>query len=246
MAATVSADAIPSATAQALSTGAIVGSVAGGLAGLAIFGLLIAFILRRWRKRSRDDDFDASEFRRSAFVVDSSNPPTMAERGHNVAPSISGGPGMAGHGAYNSSPLVNTVTQADTTRAGPTGLHERPQYTFGQDFRQTGNNRQDQVVDDDAMDAAHGGAYSSEPQQQAPYNHEAYGSYAPYENTTAARYQDATREYQGQQGYEEAAQYYQQQHHGYNDYVVDPAHAPNTKSHGKARSMQDDDVYGGI
>lgn len=45
MAATVSADAIQSTTAQALSTGAIVGSVAGGLAGLAIFGLLIAFIL---------------------------------------------------------------------------------------------------------------------------------------------------------------------------------------------------------
>lgn len=157
---------------------------------------------------------------------------------------------MAGHGAYNSPAMVNTAAQADTayaaTRAGPNGLQERPQYTYGQDFRQNGNNRRDQAIDDDAMEAAHGGAYSSEPQQQGSYNHEAYGSYAAYENTTAAGYQDATREYQGQQGYDDPTQYYQQQHHEYNDYVVDPVHAPASKSHGKARSVQDDDVYGGI
>lgn len=42
---TISASAVPTAKTSGLGTGAIVGSVAGGLLGIAVLGMIIAFIL---------------------------------------------------------------------------------------------------------------------------------------------------------------------------------------------------------
>jgi len=47
------------------------------------------------------------------------------------------------------------------------------------------------------------GPYSSQPQVQAPYNPEAYGQYTPYH--PGADYQEATRGFQGQRGFEAPA-----------------------------------------
>ncbi len=46
------------------------------------------------------------------------------------------------------------------------------------------------------------GAYSSQPQPQAQYNPEAYGSYVPYNGGGGAGYQEAVRGYQGQRAFE--------------------------------------------
>lgn len=175
---------------------------------------------------------------------------------------------MAGHGAYHG--------DADMFAADPAGaaagygatsaggmLHERPRYTYGQDRGQ---------ADDNFSEVAHG-AYSSQPQAQVAYNPEAYGSYAVYDADTSAAggYQEATREYQGQSQLGHAQGGYDNQYGQYDNYVVadpgpashagpapivrstsganptsrDPAPA-NTSRAQNARSIVDDDVYGGI
>jgi len=138
-----------------------VGSVAGAIAGIVILAMFIAFLLRRWRRRQRDLDsnFNSPDFvspdadytsptnRASTFDP---SPPNMAQlHGHGPSPSISSGPGMAGHGAYSYG-----------AAAGPTQVY--------------GN----QYDHEEGSDLAVGGPYSSQPQPQAPYNSEAYGSYA--------------------------------------------------------------------
>ncbi|TFK39696.1 hypothetical protein BDQ12DRAFT_664932 [Crucibulum laeve] len=275
--ATITADALPSTEATGgVSTGTIVGGVAGGIAGVAVLCLIVAFILRRMRKRSRnlDDDYNPSDFRRSAFVADnnagSPTLPDMTQRGHTVAPSISGGPGMAGHGAYQGqhgdvnygAAAVGAGVGVGAAVAAGTVLQERPRYTYGQDYTMNNASNTAPALDDDGSEIAHG-AYSSQPQMQAAYNPEAYGSYAAYEG--GAGYQEATREYQGQQGqqqqyyddHQEYQHYYdqQQQHQQYNDYVVPgtpavtaPAGgAPSSNRAANTRSIvADDDAYGGI
>lgn len=51
-------------------------------------------------------------------------------------------------------------------------------------------------------DESFSGAYSSQPQPQAPYNPEAYGAYVPYNGGGGAGYQEAVRGYQGQRAFE--------------------------------------------
>ena len=153
-----------------------------------------------------DDDF-GTDFRKSAFVQDGTRPSSMAEvaRGHTVAPSI-GSPGMAGQGAFSygatnsstsaySDPAASTTAVAAAAASASHALQERPKYVYGQ---ADASEQQQHSGDDDLSEHAHG-AYSSEPQVQQSYNAESYGSYAAYDGN--AGYQDATREYQGQEGY---------------------------------------------
>ncbi|KAG1771104.1 hypothetical protein EV702DRAFT_1138014 [Suillus placidus] len=88
--------ATPSSTASSsgsVNTAAVVGGIAGCLAGLAILGFLIMWCIRRKRK-SDEDDWSASAFKRqSAVLVDdpepslNPRPPTMIER-HNASPAL--------------------------------------------------------------------------------------------------------------------------------------------------------------
>lgn len=80
-------------------------------------------------------------------------------------------------------------------------IQERSTYAYGQGA----------TPEDDQSDTVNG-VYSAQPQVQTPYNAEAYGSYAAYEDAGAAQgdYQDAQRAYQGQQGYDQTQQGYDQ------------------------------------
>ncbi|CAA7265158.1 unnamed protein product [Cyclocybe aegerita] len=190
---TVSASAVPEAT-SGVSTGSIVGGVVGAIAGIALFGFLIMFFLRKWRRQRRyaaRHESDFGTFRRSAFVSDKSgaNTPDMAEHpGHNVAPSISSavGTNMAGYGATGmttATPPSQALAAANNNTSATSPLQERPKYVYGQDPTPatSGNNA---AIEDDLSDHAHG-VYSTQPQVQAAYNPEAYGSYAKYEDGTA-------------------------------------------------------------
>jgi len=118
--------------------------------------------------------------------------------GHNAAPSISGA-GVAGQGVYNYGAAAAAGAGGAAGAAAASTIQERPKYVYGQpDDRQA-------ALDDDASDQAHG-VYSSQPHVQTSYNAETYGSYAAYD---ATGYQNATREYQGQQGYTDGAAAYQ-------------------------------------
>ncbi|KAG2011973.1 hypothetical protein CC2G_012030 [Coprinopsis cinerea AmutBmut pab1-1] len=214
-----------------ISTGAVVGGIAGALVGLALLGGIVSFLLRKWRNRRRDDDEDfGTDFRRSAFVQDS-RPESMTQTG-GFASSIAGA-GVAGQGAYGQYSDKEQVAYdisgndvvpvAQTTGYGATdhsahhggGLQERPKYVYGQADPHSQH-------DDDVSEHAHG-VYSSQPQMQTAYNPEAYGSYAAYDNT--AGYQQPTREYQGQQGYTDNTGYgaqgygYDQTAYGNNNYA---------------------------
>ncbi|KAI6006659.1 hypothetical protein F5J12DRAFT_892841 [Pisolithus orientalis] len=97
---------------------AVVGGIAGTLAGLAILGFLVMWLMRR-RKENYDDDFNASIFRRqSAILVDdppapshNPRPPTMIERHlHNASPALAAqrnfsGPGSNFYGGYGQQSL---------------------------------------------------------------------------------------------------------------------------------------------
>ena len=153
---------------------------------------------------------------------------------HNVAPSISStaADNMAGYGSAASTeatPPSMALANANAAAAAAATLQERPKYVYGQnpanDASTTGSRDQD-----DSGSVAHGGAYSSEPQMQTSYNAEAYGSYAQYADAGAdvvggtgvavGGYQDAQREYLGQQGYDQNQQaYYDQNAYaaGYNN-----------------------------
>jgi hypothetical protein len=144
-------------------------------------------------------------------------------RGHSIAPSLSS-PGVAGQGAFGSYGATDNSTGSGagagvavgaavgvgaaaavaTGVAGAHGLQERPKYVYGQ----VNSPNQGEDHADDTSEHAHG-AYSSEPMAQQTYNAEAYGSYAAYDTQgytqnyqdNSGGYQDAQREYQGQEGY---------------------------------------------
>lgn len=235
------------------------------------------------RKRNRRDTILGDDFRNSQFFAGASaggngnhngndddlEPPSMAERHHSFAPSVASGPGMAGQGAFqvgatynNGAPTTDRygaagygATAYGAAGAGAAGaLQERPRYAYGQ--------QNAEEVDD----MAHG-VYSSQPQPQAPYNPEAYGSYATYGGGAAgAGYQEATREYQGQHGgYNQSHNDPFNAHTGYGVAVADPGpQAPraagahpttardpaslsgNRGENARSVAVQDDDVYGGI
>ncbi|KAF5379404.1 hypothetical protein D9615_006495 [Tricholomella constricta] len=221
------------APSSGISTGAIVGSVAGGLAGIAIIGIIVAFFLRRWRRnRISDDDFNPDEFVRSPNMSETGYrastfdpvPPNMAHRGHTVAPSI-GSTNMAGQGAYP----YNGGAGAGGSGAA---IQERQMYTYGQGYDTNG------ARDDDISDLAHGGPYSSEPQMQATYNPEAYGSYA---YSTEGHY--ATNPQQPHHPY--SAQEYQA-HYQDNAPPALVAGAPAVPAGRTAHLVDTDDAYGGI
>lgn len=98
-------------------------------------------------------------------------------------PSIGGGAGFAREGA--------TESRAAAAMGGSGA------YNGGRGYPSS--------VDDETI----GGAYSSQPQAQAPYDSEAYAQYVPYSAAAdaAGGYQEATRGYQGQRGYEAAVNY---------------------------------------
>ncbi|KAK0214925.1 hypothetical protein IW262DRAFT_251977 [Armillaria fumosa] len=172
----------------------------------------IAFVLRRKRNRRRADEFEASQFRRSAVVLDedtlaphrpTATAPQMYERGHSVAPSITSttSPGMAGQGAYY-------AAQADADQYEPYGAHpyastpyattnappvvqDPPQPTHvlqprpQYTFGQVPATSGQNVMSDDGHENMQG-AYSSEPTPQASYNQEAYSNYHAYSPDSAA------------------------------------------------------------
>jgi len=185
------------------------------------------------RRRALEDEDFVTDFRQSAFVTNT--PPSMTQHGHtSAAPSISsGGPGMAGQGAFRGG-----VTGA---AASTPVLQERPRYVYGQEPV----HNSEPALEDEGSDVAHG-AYSTQPQVQQPYNPEAYGSYAAYESQ--AGYQEATREYQGQQGYNANDYAYEpQQHQGYAgyDYAAASAYADgNAPASGSYNAH--DGAYGGM
>lgn len=146
--------------------------------------------------------------------------PDMTERSHNVAPSLSGDTMSAAMGAATPPSQALAAANAASASAALAAasaasapLQERPKYVFGQPL----DNEHDAATADDASENA-GGVYSSQPIMQMEYNPEAYGSYAKYEDVAhTGGYQDAQREYQGQQGYYDNQQYNQgyADHQGY-------------------------------
>jgi hypothetical protein len=70
------------ASSSGVSTVSVVGGVAGGLLALAGLVMLVMFCMRRSRRRSSRNGFNASDFRRSAVLVSDTpaRPPTMIER----------------------------------------------------------------------------------------------------------------------------------------------------------------------
>ena len=185
------------------------------------------------RKRALEDEDFATDFRQSAFVASTPAMPSMIQ--HTAAPSISsGGPGMAGQGAFRGG-----VTAAAAST--PVVLQERPRYVYGQDPVPNS----EPALDDEGSEVAHG-AYSAQPEVQQPYNPEAYGSYAAYESQ--AGYQEATREYQGQQGYNANNYAYEpQQHQGYAqyDYAAASAYADGNASASGSHNAHHG-AYGGM
>ncbi|TEB33275.1 hypothetical protein FA13DRAFT_197977 [Coprinellus micaceus] len=112
---------------------------------------------------------------------------------------VRSGQGAFSYGATNSSASAYSDAAASTAAVAAAGashgLQERPKYVYGQS---DSAEQQQNNGEDDVSEHAHG-AYSSEPQVQQSYNAESYGSYAAYD--ASAGYQDATRQYQGQEGY---------------------------------------------
>ncbi|KAG8221118.1 hypothetical protein J3R82DRAFT_2645 [Butyriboletus roseoflavus] len=105
----------PSSTSSAGSssttnTGAIVGGVAGTIAGIAVLGFLLMWCMRRQRNRDIDN-FDAQAFKRqSAVLLDdpvepspsyNPRPPTMIEH-HNTSPALAAQSGYTGQNFYGS------------------------------------------------------------------------------------------------------------------------------------------------
>jgi len=157
-----------------MSVGALVGIVAGGLFGALILLMLGSYLLRWWRRHSAERDF-----------VDEYNEPSpdfSPSRGNSVreppmsqpvsSPSFGAGAGLAGQGIMATRAAMRT-----------------PGYSGGYGGYQN---------DDESI----GGAYSSQPQPQSPYNPEAYGAYVPYNGGGGAGYQEAVRGYQGQRAFE--------------------------------------------
>lgn len=172
---------------------------------------------------------------------------------------------MAGHGAFHGGAGYDTgaagaggygATAYGAAAAGG-AMQERPRYAYGQHNH-------------DEMDDMANGVYSSQPQPQVSYNPEAYGSYANYGGAaTGVGYQEATREYQGQQHDAYAQDGYQNDpfssHTRYGVAVADPgpttssgaagahpsaardaAHLSGKRGANTRSVVQDDDVYGGI
>lgn len=153
----------------------------------------------------------------------------VEQRGHNVAPSLSG------EAAANIATPPSQLAAASAAAAAPAvPLQERPKYVYGAAVPAHDS------AEEQAREAAHGGAYSADPQAQTAYNAEAYGSYAKYDDAGAGVvggvgvavggvYQDAQREYQGQQGYYDQSQYQQgyydqSQHQQYYDQSTQQAY----------------------
>lgn len=135
------------------------------------------------------------------------SPPNMTQlHGHGTSPSVSSGPGMAGHGAYS--------------------------YAAGTGATQVYGNQYDH---EEASDLALGGPYSSQPQPQATYNPEAYGSYA--HTSTDGVSQQSYHPYQAQS----------QTAFAYSDdgapALVPGAHA--VAANRGTRSVNNEDAYGG-
>ncbi|KAG6840508.1 hypothetical protein C0991_006305 [Blastosporella zonata] len=202
--------------------------------------MIVAFFLRRWRRnRITEEDFNPDEFVRSPNMTQTPGsyndnpfeptPPNAAFRaGHNVAPSISSGPNMAGQGAYaygsDAAPYSDAAYAAGGASYGAGAAGGAAYGTY------------DHATADDAIN----GAYSSQPQVQAPYNAEAYGSFAystegPHAVTTPS-----------QQFHPYSSQEYQAHYHDNAPALVAgaPAVAANR---GRVPSIIDpEDAYGGI
>jgi hypothetical protein len=171
-----------------MSTGAIVGSVAGGIAGLVFLALIIAFFLvcpfypscylpiqhfwstfqRRWRRNASDPDFNPEDF----VTPTTHYPPVIGGPTHRVSTFDPSPPSMAqlhGHGTTPSMSGPGMAGHGAYPYAAGAGaaLDERQYYTYGDQYDLGPR-------EEDAM----GGPYSSQPQQQSAYNAEAYGLYA--------------------------------------------------------------------
>ncbi|KAF8902430.1 hypothetical protein CPB84DRAFT_863927 [Gymnopilus junonius] len=227
---TVVADPVNTSGATSMSAGSIVGIVVGVLLGLGLVAFCVLYLIRRVRRSryARRHESDFGTFNRSAFVREKepSIVPDMTERSsHNVAPSLSGEAMTAAVGAATPPSQALAAANAASATAGAAAaaaaaaLQERPKYVFGQPVQ----NEHGNATEDNASETA-GGVYSSQPVMQTDYNPEAYGSYAKYEDVAhTGGYQDAQREYQGQQGYYDQNQYDQGYNQGYMDqqgYVV--------------------------
>ncbi|KAJ7627840.1 hypothetical protein DFH06DRAFT_1442688 [Mycena polygramma] len=78
-----STSSVPS-TSSSTSVPAVAVGIIGGLVGVVLTGVLVAFFFRRWNRRSRIRDsinFDAKNFRRSAIMLESPRPPQEPDFG---------------------------------------------------------------------------------------------------------------------------------------------------------------------
>lgn len=124
---------------QGLGVGSIIGIIAGVAAGLLVIGLVVSFILRRLRTRSRDI-FEPNTFRRSALMLkdDDNNekdfrprPPSMIER-RNVTAPVGGNNARANlptpSMAYPYSDQGPVAPSAPPSSYGQEHSHQYPQY----------------------------------------------------------------------------------------------------------------------
>jgi hypothetical protein len=223
---TITADpADASGRSSGISAGPVAGGVIGGLIALGVLGFVIATFLRRRsrqrrrRARHQQHESDFGTFNRSAFIKPKAEPDVVPDMTEAKEEHVSAGYGATGT-AVPPSQLAAATTSATTA---PVKVQERPKYVFGQppeagtDSGSDGNHHAAQQQHADNSEA-YAGAYSSDPQAQAAYNAEAYGSYTQYTDAAGgAGYQEAERGYQAQQGYDQQQGYVQQQAQGYYD-----------------------------
>ncbi|KAH9486295.1 hypothetical protein JR316_0000359 [Psilocybe cubensis] len=220
-----------SATTSGLQTGTIIGIIAGSIAALMVLGAVISFFLRRLRTKRRGDEiFNASEFRRSAVLLEEKKPdvrprpPSMIERRN-----VQGTPSVV----TNSLPPPPSMAYPYSDRAIPPSPSVPPSL-YGGNGSDNGHNQQHYAqygtagahfgnLPSPAPPPSAGGMYNGPPPPGAfgaHYDQAGYGAppvpgtyapgaYAPYGQDT--RYQQMQYYQQRQQqNYQFAG--YQQQH----------------------------------
>lgn len=111
----------------AINSGAMAGGIVGGLVGLAILIIIVVLFVRRSRRKARLENWNASQFRRSAMIMDDDPmqpPPPMAQR-NDYANSVYDNDGnLAGAGAFRTPP-------SNPYAGGYQDAVRQPAYPFG-------------------------------------------------------------------------------------------------------------------
>ncbi|GAW07179.1 protein [Lentinula edodes] len=233
----------------AINTGAVVGGIAGSLAAVAIVGFLMAFFLRRYNRKKRAARFEASQFRRSAMVLDepafTPRPPEMVQnRENNYISSVTSttSPGMAGAGAYRFQQDHQDVNQGQGHGASFDTEHEYYRDQAGQQYYDEAP-----PVPAVAMQRA-----PLQPRQQYTFGQVSVGQPAVAENANPFGVDDYDGEHVAY-GSQPAAGYYDNSQ-AYGNYAAysppQTAHTagahPSGQQASRASIIDESDAYGGI